>query len=157
MIECSRLWVYGSLLSDFFNYKRVLAGKVLTCTPAKVQGILFHQIDKGYPALAEGKDWVYGELLELKSFSQLLPQIDALENYFGMGLDNEYNRVQSQVFVLDQGEWVAQQAFVYWYDKNDLGKPENPAVKVIGGDWRSFMRDQQNSLDAPEETVALTM
>jgi len=154
LIACSKLWVYGSLLSDFFNYKKVLEGRVLTCTPAKVQGTLFHQIDKGYPALVEGKDWVYGELLELENFSQLLPQIDELENYIGLGLDNEYNRVQSQVFVCDQGKWLPQQAYVYWYGQQDLGKPGNPAVQVPGGDWRAFMVNPPSNLGVTAKPVS---
>ena len=148
MIECSKLWVYGSLLSGFFNYKRVLEGKVLTCTHARVRGTLFHQIDKGYPALVEGEAWAYGELLELEDFFNLLPQIDMLENYYGLGNDNEYNRIQSEVFVYAQGEWMAQQAYVYWYAQNDLGKGENPAVRVLGGDWRSYMLNQPRNLEA---------
>lgn len=157
MIECSKLWVYGSLLSDFFNYKRVLEGKVLTCTPAKVQGTLFHQVEKGYPALVEGKGWVYGELLELENFPQLLPQIDELENYIGTGFDNEYNRVQSQVFVYDQGEWLPQLAYVYWYGQHDLDKPGNPAVQVPGGDWRAYMMNQPSLFRKPVKTVSLSL
>lgn len=143
MSECNTICVYGSLLSGFFNYKRVLDGKVLACTPARMQGTLFHQVAKGYPALIEGKDWVYGELLELEGFAQLLPQLDELENYFGVGSENEYRRIASQVFVLDKGQWVAQQAYVYWYAQNDLGKPDNPAVRLVEGDWRSYMLGQQ--------------
>ncbi|MBI9094817.1 MAG: gamma-glutamylcyclotransferase [Sphaerochaeta sp.] len=154
-MECSKLWVYGSLLSGFFNYKRVLAGKVLTCTPAKVRGILFHQIDKGYPAIVEGDDWIYGELLELEGFFHVLPKIDMLENYFGLGNDNEYDRIPSQVFVYVQGEWMAQQAYVYWYAQNDLGKSENPAVRVLGGDWRSYMLNQPSNYHATKVPFTL--
>ena len=157
MIECSKLWVYGSLLSGFFNYRRVLEGKILTCTPAKVRGTLFHQIDKGYPAMIEGEDWVYGELLELEDFFQLLPKIDELENYFGLGSGNEYDRIQSQVYVYAHREWVAQQAYVYWYAQRDLGTLENPAVKVLGGDWRSYMQNQPSTFNANATIVSLTL
>lgn len=153
MIECTKLWVYGSLLSGFFNYKRVLDGQVLTCTPAKVQGTLFHQTKKGYPALVEGKGWVYGELLEVKNFTELLPQIDALENYKGIGLENEYDRIKSQVFVNEQGAWLPQQAYVYWYGQDDLTKPGNPAVHVPGGDWRLYMLNQYTRYDVLTKTV----
>jgi len=116
--------------------------------PCKGERTLFHQIDKGYPALVEGEAWAYGELLELEDFFNLLPQIDMLENYYGLGNDNEYNRIQSEVFVYAQGEWMAQQAYVYWYAQNDLGKGENPAVRVLGGDWRSYMLNQPRNLEA---------
>ena len=141
MIEYNKLFVYGSLLSGFFNYDKALEGNVLTCIRAKVQGVLFHQVRKGYPALIEGTDWVYGELLELTNFSRILPEIDVLENYYGMDFDNEYKRLLTQVFVEKENRWIKQKAFIYWYAKKDLGKPNNPVIRLSQGDWRSYMQE----------------
>lgn len=140
MSECEQLWVYGSLLCGFFNHVKVLQGRVLSCTPARLKGRLFHQLHKGYPALLAGSDWVYGELLTIKDFALMLPLLDGLEGYGKGGSDNEYERRQSEVFFQEGGSWVATTAYVYWYARRDLGSKENPVLYLQGGDWKGFMK-----------------
>ena len=140
MNECERLWVYGSLLSGFFNPVTVLEGRVVSLHPARVKGRLFHQLHKGYPALLSGSDWVYGELLQIRDFSSVLPLVDELEGYAAGRADNEYDRRMSQVFYQQDGAWLAVGAYVYWYARRDLGTKENPALYLPGGDWKGYMR-----------------
>ncbi len=139
MSGCERLWVYGSLLTGFFNHEKVLEGMVVSVQPARLKGRLFHQLHKGYPAMIPGTDWVYGELLELRDFSGLLPLVDALEEYAPGGGNNEYERRMSQVFFQQEGAWHAVGAWVYWYGRRDLGTKENPALYLPGGDWKGYM------------------
>lgn len=75
-----RLFVYGSLMEGFFNYEKIFLGKVLSRTPARVRGLLYHQTRKGYPAMIPGGGWVKGELLELEDFPRLLAASDGIEN-----------------------------------------------------------------------------
>lgn len=137
-MECMKIWVYGSLLEGAFNYKKVLVGKVVFRTRGRVRGKLFHQSEKGYPALLPGDDWVEGEVLELVDFPRTVKALDELENYFGSDApDNEYDRLVTPVFLPDSNIWT--DAHVYWYGRDDLGTPDNPAVPVPGGDWRVYI------------------
>jgi len=136
--EPKRLFVYGSLMKGFFNHEKSLEGKVLSCIPGKVHGILYHQSLKGYPAMVKGEGWVKGELLELDEFDRLILLCDRLEGFIGPGnSSNEYERLVSPVKLENGDETSAQ---VYWYVRHDLGSPDNPAIPVPSGDWRVFMQ-----------------
>jgi gamma-glutamylcyclotransferase (GGCT)/AIG2-like uncharacterized protein YtfP len=132
-----RIFVYGSLMEGFFNYEKSFKGKVVSRFPGKVRGSLYHQVEKGYPALIPGEDWVRGELLDLEDFDTLLEAGDVIERYRGPGApDNEYDRRTTGIETLD-GKTI--HAWVYWYARQDLGKPENPVVYIPDGDWRRYM------------------
>jgi gamma-glutamylcyclotransferase (GGCT)/AIG2-like uncharacterized protein YtfP len=137
-----KLWVYGSLLCGFFNHAKVLQGRVLSAKTARIKGRLFHQIAKGYPALCEGDNWVYGELLEIEDLASRIDLIDELEGFVEGGSNNEYERRLSDVFVLEDGVWTQEQAFVYWYVRSDLGTPSNPVLPLDNGDWKDYMASE---------------
>jgi gamma-glutamylcyclotransferase (GGCT)/AIG2-like uncharacterized protein YtfP len=132
-----RLFVYGSLMEGFFNYEKTFSGSVLSRTPARVRGILYHQTRKGYPAMIPGANWVQGEFLELDDFCRLLAVSDDLENYHEGTADNEYERRLSAVELLPQR--IPAFAYIYWYARNDLGTGENPVELIPSGDWRGYM------------------
>lgn len=135
--EPKRLFVYGSLMEGFFNYDKSLRGKVISSSPGKIRGLLYHQSLKGYPALVEGEGWVRGEFLELADFAEIISICDRIEVYLGPGNPgNEYERRVS-VISLDNG--VETPAQVYWYARSDLDSPKNPVVRAASGDWREFM------------------
>jgi gamma-glutamylcyclotransferase (GGCT)/AIG2-like uncharacterized protein YtfP len=133
-----RLFVYGSLMEGFFNYEKIFLGKVLSRTPARVRGLLYHQTLKNYPAMIPGDGWVRGEYLELEDFSRLLTASDEIENYWGESSNNEYERRITPVELLPGG--IQAFAHVYWYARDDLGTGENPAELIPSGDWRNYMR-----------------
>ena len=136
-MEPKRLFVYGSLMEGFFNYKKVLEGKVITRVPAIARGILYHQCKKGYPAMIPGEGRVRGEFLELDNYESLITLCDNLEMYLGPGHPgNEYER-RAEVVELETGE--TRPAWVYWYARSDLNSPENPVVLIPSGDWRKFI------------------
>ena len=141
--ESQRLFVYGSLMEGFFNYKKSLDGKVISRIPGSVQGLLYHQSNKGYPALVSGEGRVRGEFLELKDFRDIILLCDRIEGYIGPGQSgNEYERRISAVS-LDDGS--QRSAWIYWYARADLGSPGNPVVPVPSGDWRSYMYKLQSA------------
>jgi gamma-glutamylcyclotransferase (GGCT)/AIG2-like uncharacterized protein YtfP len=126
-------------MEGFFNSKKSLEGKVVSRSPARVRGLLCHQSAKGYPALVPGEGWVRGEFLELEGFETLIALCDRVENYRGPGCPgNEYERRVSTVELEGSGEKAA--AWIYWYARDDLDKPENPAVPLPEGDWAAYIR-----------------
>ena len=77
------IFVYGSLMEGFFNSEKALKGKVEKRIKAKTKGRLYHLIEKEYPALVDGEDVVYGELLIMKDLENILPILDEIEKYYG--------------------------------------------------------------------------
>jgi gamma-glutamylcyclotransferase (GGCT)/AIG2-like uncharacterized protein YtfP len=124
-------------MEGFFNDKKIFAGRVLSRTPARVRGILYHQTRKGYPAMIPGENWVRGEFLELDDFCRLLAVSDDLENYREGAVNNEYDRRLSPVELLP--ERMPALAYIYWYARNDLGASGNPVDPIPTGDWRGYM------------------
>lgn len=132
----AKIWVYGSLMEGSFNYEPALDQGIISRTPACVRANLYHQTKKGYPAIIPGDNWVYGELLELRDFENLIVRLDEIENFTEADCDNEYNRILTATFQPETG--ITDEAYVYWYGRQDLNTPENPAVFIPGGDWREF-------------------
>lgn len=138
MEQARKLFVYGSLMEGFFNYDKSLVGQLKSRAPAKTRGILYHQTEKGYPALIDGDGWVYGEIIELSDFSERIGPLDEIENYTSPGAPgNEYERVILPVL---RGDGTAELCYCYRYARADLGSAGNPAVRVKSGDWRCYMQ-----------------
>jgi len=136
-----RLFVYGSLMEGFFNYKKSLEGKVISRTTGKVRGILYHLKAKGYPAMIPGDGWVSGEVLEVDDFNKVIQMVDEIEEYLGPNRpENQYER---QVSEIELANGTKGSAWVYWYSRNDLGSPENPVIPILSGNWREFMERSQ--------------
>jgi len=133
-----KFFVYGSLMEGLFNYKKVLKGKVISRNIGRVQGLLYHQDIKGYPAIVNSDGWVVGELLEFKKFYKVIIKCDKIEKYYGINHpNNEYERRICKV-VLENGEISL--AWIYWYVRNDLNTCENPVTSVLSGNWRNFLQ-----------------
>lgn len=138
------VFVYGSLKTGEFNYKRYLDGKVLTVEPkrARIKGKLYDIPYKGYPALQVedlSSDWVYGEVVELLDYETTLSQLDGLEGYYGADHPaNEYERSIKTVEVWQERaqEFIAQKAFVYLYRVENDARFTEQAQAVKDGIWR---------------------
>ena len=136
-IDPKKLFVYGSFMEGFFNYKKSLEGNVISRIPGRVRGLLYHQRLKGYPAMIPGSGWVHGEFLELNDFDKIIPLCDEIEEYFSPSHpDNNYERKVSEVELVNGKKALA---WIYWYVRNDLGSCENPVIPIHSGDWREFM------------------
>lgn len=130
------LFVYGSLMEGFHNYEKALTGQIESRVPAFVNGRLYHQRQKGYPALVSGDDRVFGELLTLRDFMANMEVLDQIEEYHGPGEENEYNRILTPVHIGESG--VVEFAYVYWYGREDLDGASNPSVYIPSGNWRIY-------------------
>lgn len=144
------LFVYGSLMDGLFNYRRYLAHHV-SQTPrrARVRGALYHLQHKGYPALLQGEDWVYGELFVLDDFPAAIAALDEMENFHGEDdPQSEYLRQLIEVEIFDpaQGRYVGQQhAYHYRYVVQHDPKWQQGKHYLPDGNWRAFHLAQLES------------
>jgi gamma-glutamylcyclotransferase (GGCT)/AIG2-like uncharacterized protein YtfP len=58
-----KVFVYGTLMRNFWNHKVYLEGRVSRITRGQTCGLLYH-LPEGYPALLEGGGRVKGEIIE---------------------------------------------------------------------------------------------
>ena len=138
--EQKKIFVYGSLRTGFFNYNKYIMGKVNDSKVGKVNGQLYHMPHKGYPALIEGNDEVFGEVMTLKDFEAVMIPMDKMENYYGVNNSkNEYNRIVMDVELLDG---TTESCYVYYYAMNDKEIFENNSVYIKNGDWKDYMLKQ---------------
>ncbi|WP_373599342.1 gamma-glutamylcyclotransferase family protein [Paraclostridium bifermentans] len=131
-----KIFVYGSLRSDMFNYNIYLYGKVSSSKKGYIKGNLSHIDNKGYPAVIKGENNVLGELMELIDFETTLKELDDMESYTQSGDNNEYNRCEVEVTLLDGSVETA-----YYYEYNPLSKvnESDVLISIDSGDWKEFM------------------
>ncbi|MGG5461991.1 gamma-glutamylcyclotransferase family protein [Clostridium sp. B9] len=133
-----KIFVYGSLRTGFFNYDKYLKGKVIKSELGRVKGKLYHMPHKGYPALIEGDDWIYGEVMTILDYENVINSMDLMEGYLGLNnKDNEYNRIEMEVDMI--GKKSTEKCYVYYYAMNDKETFEKNSVLIEDGNWRSFM------------------
>ncbi|MEN8078266.1 gamma-glutamylcyclotransferase family protein [Clostridioides difficile] len=135
--EQKKIFVYGSLRTDFFNYNKYLLGKVSNTQIGKVKGKLYHMPHKGYPALLKGEDDVLGEVMTLKDFESVMVPMDKMENYYGVNDSrNEYNRIVMDVEV---SNGIKESCYVYYYAMNDKEVFEENSIYIKNGDWKDYI------------------
>lgn len=133
-----KIFVYGSLRTGFFNYDKYLKGKVLKSELGRVKGKLFHMNNKGYPALIEGDTWVYGEVMTILDYENVINEMDLMEGYLGVNnKNNEYDRLEMEVDVI--GKKSTEKCYVYYYAMNDKEIFEKNSILIENGNWRDFM------------------
>ena len=139
-IQPKKIFVYGSLRIGFFNYDKYLMGKVSDSKIGKVKGKLYHMPNKGYPALMEGDDEVFGEVMTLNDFESVMIPMDKMENYYGVNDSrNEYNRIVMDVELLDGS---IESCYVYYYAMNDEAIFNKNSIYIKNGDWKNYMLKQ---------------
>lgn len=132
-----KIFVYGSLRSDMFNYNKLLNGKVSKVYKGTIKGQLFHLDNKGYPAVIPGNDNISGELMELKDFDKSLVELDKLENYTeDNNLNCEYLRKEVKV-KLEDGS--IEKAYYYEYNTESNINENDNLIPVSYGDWKVYM------------------
>ena len=136
-IEIERVFVYGSLRTDMFNYKTYLDGKVEESIKGTISGDLFHIKNKGYPAVVPGEGEVVGELMTFKDFESVLKELDELEAYEeGKESENEYNRKIVDVKI---AEGTVIKAYYYEYNPSAEYNKDDELVPVTDGDWKQYV------------------
>ncbi len=130
-----RIFVYGSLMTGFWNYERLLKGKVKSVTSAEMEGLLYH-LPAGFPGVTEGEGIVKGELMELDD-EGILQRLDSLEGYVPGSNNNLYTRVRKKV-KLKNGE--TQFCWVYLYEDKDY--LHEKGILIEDGDWRKYLQER---------------
>ncbi len=119
LINCevytNKIFVYGTLLKDFWNYKRYLEGRIKEIKPGKTYGLLYH-LPEGYPALLPGNGTVEGEIMGPVD-ANLLKSLDRLEGYSEWRSNNLYVRDKKKVFTQDGEELIC---WMYIYTDEDM-------------------------------------
>ncbi|RDY25407.1 gamma-glutamylcyclotransferase [Romboutsia weinsteinii] len=132
-----KIFVYGSLRSDMFNYKKLLEGQVSKVYKGSIQGELSHIENKGYPAVVPGTSTIQGELMELFNFEESLIKLDDLENYDENNYtDCEYLRKVVEV-KLEDG--TSDNAYYYEYNPKSKLNKEDKLIPISSGDWKKYM------------------
>jgi len=122
-----RLFVYGTLKKGKGNHDRILSGYDIKITPAWTYGKLYDL--GGYPAITQGNNKVYGELIEFANH-EILRKIDYLEGFKGANNPNNfYKRQEVQVFVV--GDEVS--AWAYFLTKEKIVDFSGKLIK--SGNW----------------------
>lgn len=136
-----KIFVYGSLMEGFFNYKKIFDSKVLKIEMAYVKGSLYHLKNKGYPGfIEEGEDYVYGEIISYKSDEDMVKILDLLEGYSGVFDDeNPYNRCKKQVFNME--ETIFEVLDVYVYNPKASCNLKDNRFYLNEGSWRCYMEN----------------
>lgn len=122
------VFVYGTLRKMEVN-SHLLIDSTRIADQCWTHGLLY-DTGLGYPAMKEstiGK--VHGELYAIHE--KQLPALDELEDYFGPGEKNLYNRIKKKVFT----DTDIYQAYVYTIH------PENESIllkPIDSGDWKVF-------------------
>lgn len=128
------VFVYGTLRKNEKN-AHLLDGARQIAQQAWIQGALLNT-DRGYPALAEGNDRVYGELYDVDE--EMLEKIDRLEGSAGPGVNNMYNRCINQVYTYQ----IQKQAYVYVTAE----KEATTWQPIPSGDWKVHLYEKEPEL-----------
>jgi len=131
----NKVFVYGTLMKGFCNYKRYLEGRVSRITSGRTHGLLYH-LPEGYPALLEGNETIEGEIMEPVD-EDLLKTLDRLEGYSESDSNNLYVREVRNILT-DSGKEMP--CWIYIYADEKYAK-EN-GILVPNGNWRKFMAER---------------
>lgn len=123
------VFVYGTLRRHEANH-HLLHGSQCIAEQSWTKGLLY-DTGKGYPALKESEEGtVYGELYLVDE--RVLGIIDDLEDYYGPGKSNLYNRIEQIVYT----DTNAYNAYVYTIHSNH---EKNMLQQLIPlGDWKIY-------------------
>ncbi|MDN3015454.1 gamma-glutamylcyclotransferase [Paenibacillus sp. BSR1-1] len=119
------VFVYGTLRRYEQNH-HLLKNAECLADKCWIKGDLFDS-GSGYPYLVlTSQDWVFGELYQVNDNE--LEALDLLEEYYGPGKDNYYDRVVQSVHT-ESGDY---EAFVYVLPE---GRQQPYLVQIKEGDW----------------------
>lgn len=141
-MKTKKIFVYGSLMKNFFNYDKFLKGKILTIEGACIYGTLYHLHNKGYPGfIDEGDDAVFGEIVTFNDDGTILEGLDKLEGYAGeFHLENSYNRCKLNVWESHSQE--KHLLDVYVYNLEARKNQSDQRLYIRDGSWRKFMENK---------------
>jgi gamma-glutamylcyclotransferase (GGCT)/AIG2-like uncharacterized protein YtfP len=139
------LFVYGSMTEGMVHFGKI-KDFIQNIKPASAKGSMF-KLKVGFPAMSlAGEDRIHGQLVELKSESNLLLQL--LDQFYGFVIDDPgrslFLRKTISVSVTESsesdnetGDESLTEAWIYALNTNRM-----PAeiVLIPGGDWMSYLK-----------------
>lgn len=134
-----KVFVYGTLMSGFYNNNKYLSGKVESIEKAWINGKLYQQFMESYPSLLKGEDKVYGELITLKNFEEDIKALDKLEEFLGEG--NPKNLYHREVILANLEDNSKEEAYVYFFNVKDEKDFEESTMYIPHGDWRRYVAE----------------
>ncbi|GIM46649.1 putative gamma-glutamylcyclotransferase YkqA [Collibacillus ludicampi] len=125
--DSSLVFVYGTLRRHETNF-HFLKNAERVAAQCWTYGQLFNT-GEGYPAMIESMtERVYGELYRVTPNE--LKALDQLEDYYGEGCHNLYDRIRQTVYT-DRGKV---EAFVYVWAQDNNSLKEH----IVSGDWKCY-------------------
>ncbi|HBF77810.1 MAG TPA: gamma-glutamylcyclotransferase [Clostridiaceae bacterium] len=139
----NRIFVYGTLMEGFRNYNKYLKGHVLGHEKSYVYGKLYHLKNKNCPALVDGNDIVYGEIMTFTDDENgsILKTMDSMEEYFEDQDEVMYLRNNIKVYHMN-GKSEMLPAYIFINTKM-LNERESEYIKL--GDWRKYISEMGTS------------
>lgn len=137
-----KIFVYGTLRTDMYNYKKFLKDKIIQSELAYVKGSL-HEI-KGvlYPALISGDDMIAGEIMEIDD-DDIFAVLDELEGYHGEHNDhNEYDKIMMDIY--DDRSIIIDHLPVYVFNTQKEEHRKLLSSKILENDYVAFMAKKGN-------------
>ena len=133
-----KIFVYGTLLKDYRNYRKYLENHVGHIQSAYVRGTLYSIKNKDYPALLEGNDFIAGEIMEIDD--SLCDVLDRLEGFRGDGdLMNEYNKKTVWIYDLDFQPII--KLPVYFYNIQHPEQIHSLNEEIKSGSYRTWLNE----------------
>lgn len=137
-----KLFVYGTLRTDMYNYKKFLKDKILQSELAYVKGSLYEIKGVLYPALIPGDHMIAGEIMEVDD-DAIFTTLDELEGYHGEANDaNEYDKVMMDIYD-DRGE-IIDYLPVYVFNTRKEERKKLLSSQILEHDYVAFMAKKGN-------------
>ncbi|MGL5756447.1 MAG: gamma-glutamylcyclotransferase family protein [Paraclostridium sp.] len=131
-----KMFVYGTLMKDYHNYDKYLKEYAISHKKAYTHGNMYHLPSKKCPAVVEGDNKIYGQVIEIEDNEQrsVLKSVDYLEKYFDGSNEIMYKRKDKEVFYEDGSfETIGVYIFV-----NENYLKNNETILVEDGNWHEF-------------------
>lgn len=131
-----RIFVYGSLRKGMYNYERYLRNKSTFIGYGYVKGELFSLQHVVYPALLQGDEDIIGEIYEIQQAEA--DALDELEGYQPGNVDNEYDKIVSEICLQDAATTVALP--VYYFNMRKRDHQKRLGDKICENDYVAYMK-----------------
>jgi len=132
-------------MNGFFNFNKYLKSRVTKIESGRTTGTLYHLMNKGYPGMIPGDEYVMGQIISFDDHENAILEMDCLEGYCGIVEDtNAYNRMTVNVEITSSGHILCLDAYIYNMDAPCNAFDER--IHLPDGNWAKFMEAPKESL-----------
>lgn len=137
-----RVFVYGTLRKDMYNYEIYYKGHVVHHQRAYVKGEMYTIKDKVYPGLRPGNRMIVGDVMNMdETFS--LDAVDDMEGFYGEGnVNNEYDKIVCPIYGADQ-KTILDHLPVYMYNITNPEQKDSLETLIECNDYVEFMKTKK--------------